>query len=360
MEELAHFANAPARRAEFPWLSGMNVEVSARVAAELCAGTHNILHLSVRDRHWWTFLKESWQEKRDYDVSFTIFGPEYSLRRAKYRIVGFADVTSIYPRPKGVRKPTIGRRARQWLRGIVSRYLHKKPDLLIVETDEIKNQLMLAIGRRPETVRVVSNTLHGVFSKPEQWRPLSRVPERAHHDDSLICYVTRGYPHKNLDFLGEVGAILTSRGVGVRFVVTLTDSEWRGLSDRSRENLQNIGPVSSNQLPALYLSCDASIFPSLLEAFSIMPVETMFMERLLFASNRKFVRAVCRDAPIYIDPTDAAATADVIVRTLSQAGLVSAHVERGRKVALALPSSSDRARAYLHCIDSACPRESKA
>ena len=32
-----------------------------------------------------------------HDVSFTVFGPDYGPRRARTRIVGFADVTSLFP-----------------------------------------------------------------------------------------------------------------------------------------------------------------------------------------------------------------------------------------------------------------------
>ena len=103
-------------------------------------------------------------------------------------------------------------------------------------------------------------------------------------------------------------------------------------------------------MPGLYKECDGAIFPSLLEGFSVAPLEALAMQRILFASDRPFVREVCGDAPIYIDPLDPCASARTVAETLKNPVLQVDHVRAGLRVIGQLPTARDRARAYLDIV----------
>jgi hypothetical protein len=76
----------------------------------------------------------------------------------------------------------------------------------------------------------------------------------------------------------------------------------------------------------------------------------MALARLLFASDRPFVRNVCGNAPVYIDPHSPARTAQTIAGVLRDRTAISDHIARGLDVVAQLPTARDRTLAYLHLL----------
>lgn len=348
LDELAALAEQPDVMDRYPWLGQIHVEVSNEVRADVTLRTLSALSLRTVDRHPRHLLR---RRCGGYDLSFAVFGPEYGPGRARRRVVGFADSTVIQRRPAGVPRPTMGKRLRNEVRAVVSRAFFRRAHLLVVETEATRDDLAAALGFDRESIRVVPNSVNGVFDEPGRWRPVDGLPElpRGVH---LLAYVSRAHPHKNIDFLGLVGDS-ASQLVGIRlvFLLTLTEQEWRGLSERTRNYSHNVGVVTVDQVPSVLQAADAVIFPSLLESFSAMPLEAMAVGKAVFASDRPFVRTTCGDAPIYIDPLDPQMAAAVVTGSLMNPDLLAEHSCRGRAVVRDLPSSRDRALAYLAIID---------
>ena len=331
---------------QFDWLDSVTYEASTAVSNNVTARTRSRLNLLVVDRSWRSVQR--WVPGRDrFDVSFVVFGPEYGLSRARKRISGFADVTTVVQPPQSVQATGLYRRGRFEARKRVSRASFARQDALITESEEMKSALV-ALGRSPEAVHVVPNTYNGVFDQPSRWLPV-RVDRSS--GDTLLAYATRPYAHKNLDFLPLVRREFR-RGTGesLRFAVTLTDQEWAARSATFQDACVNVGRLSVEQLPALYEACDGAIFPSLLEAFSVMPLEAMRMSRLVFASDRGFVRTVCGDTPVYINPLDPHATAQVIAEVLADPEQRHRHIASGTALVGSHPTPFDRARSYLAII----------
>jgi glycosyltransferase involved in cell wall biosynthesis len=169
--------------------------------------------------------------------------------------------------------------------------------------------------------------------------------------DIVLAYVTRAYPHKNVAFLGAVGIELRTRHeLLVNFVVTLTHDEWFALDSDTREYCTNIGVQKIAQVPSLLMQVDGAFFPSLLEAFSVTPLEAMALQLPLFASDRDFVRTICGDYPHYFDPEDPSAAAKVIAdwstTTCGALPDAPAHTSLGW-------SAKDRAETYASIISDA-------
>lgn len=348
LDELADISESAEMTTAYPWLPSTDVELSSAVERNVEPATVAALTGSVIDRR----PRHIGQRRsRGYDVSFVVFGPEYGLSRATARIVGFADSTILHARPSGVARPPIRRGATNWLRALVSRRLLRTADVLVVETDRTALDIGKRLGLAPDRVRVVSNTVNAIFDNPAGWGPsLPRpdVPDRAH----LLAYVSRGYPHKNFDLLGNVGEIARSRfGLEVVFLLTLNDQEWNGLTPQTRRHSINLGPVPVVQVPEIYRMADAAIFPSLLESFSAMPLEAMKMGRVVFASDRGFVRTSCGAGPVYIEPLDPVSAATTLARSLPDQALMRRHEKCGTAVVAGLPTARDRALAFLNIVD---------
>lgn len=329
--------------------SDLTIEISQAVA-DNCR-PEAISDLSCRVANRSPFKATRWKPAQvTFDVTFTVFGPEYGAPRGRRRIVGFADVTSVYPHPKELPSPDVVTRGRRAVRGMVSRKLTSRADHIVVETTALKSRLVTRGVGSAEAITVVPNTYHRIFDRPKDWTPLHILPPRL-PSARRLAYVTRGYPHKNLPFLADVAAHAQARhGMVLDFILTLTAAEWHGLPAELRGVSTNVGPIRIDQVPNVYRAADAAIFPSLLEAFSAMPIEAMRMDLPVLASDRDFVRAVAQDGATYFDPGDSAAAANVICAFLANDERRSVQILRGRQRAANLPTARARATAYLQLI----------
>jgi glycosyltransferase involved in cell wall biosynthesis len=355
LDELAELILDGNVRRTYPWLSkGIDIRASSAVQANRTR-TCVALSVTICERRWSD--REIWAHYgRKYDASFVVFGPEYGVSRASYRIVGFADGVSLFPAANTGIKSTISARSKWALRARISRLLFRRADQIVVEAPHVRAALVDRWRIRDDRVEVVPNTLNSVFANPGSWKDVT-VPDTGSAGVFDVCYVTRAYAHKNLPLLGAVGLRLREfHCLEVRFVVTLTEQEWRAQSELFRQFAINVGPVTVAQLPALYRKCDASVFPSLVESFSVTPLEAMASGCVLAGSDRSFVRDIAGDAALYFNPEDPRSAADVLADLLQSADTQATLRAEGQRRAKAWPTAKDRALSYLSLIDTALNR----
>lgn len=319
------------------------IEVSPAVWANLGSSARAELDLVVRRRRplsVWYWPRDLF---RRFDLALVVFGPTYFPIRSRKVVGGYADVTSLYepaeylPGVGSVRRSIRSKARKTW-----SLRWARQVDGLIVETEAIGSRLRGALGASCPEVRVIPNCVNRAITE-------SREPLSIERDgvDVLLAYPARGYAHKNLEFLPKVVEALHGRGSNkiVRFVVTLTETEWQAASQAFREVCINVGPLRVEDVGSLMRACDAVFFPSLLEAQSATPLEALATGRLLFASDRDFVRATCASAGMYFDPANPTSAADILTRGLAAGSEIA---ERARKTGLqiveALPTPAERAR----------------
>ena len=346
LDELGRLHEDAAARRRWPWLTQIVVEASSVVAANVTDPRPG-LKISLVDGRPAARLRRV-PRRRPFDLSFTVFGPDYGPRRARTSVVGFADVTSLFPEFAGIQ----GRRARlkHAVRARVSRHLFRTTDLMVVESAHVGAALTERWKISPDRIRVVPNVLNHVFDDEARQVPLTvELPA-----SPVFAFPTRPYPHKNLRVLGAAARVLQERhGQQVRFALTLTEDEWQQLDPETRQVSVNVGPLLVAQMPAFYTACDGVVFPSLNECFSVTPLEAMKMSRPLLASDRAFVREVAGDAAWYFEPTHPASLAQALSDVLSDGDRRARRVDLGRAVADDWPTASDRATAYLGLIEEA-------
>lgn len=255
-------------------------------------------------------LKMPFNYFNSYDVVFTVFGPLYSFRKPKISIVGFAQPWIIYfdkiaSRLSFLKKNYL--RFRFWLQYLVFR----RADVFVVELEHVRDGLV-SLGVNRDKVLVVNNTISSLYSNRNLWLPVL-FPEKSGGANLKIGYVGRNYFHKNTAILPKVRDVLIDNyGLSVDFFVTFTKDEWDDCDGDFKAAIINVGSLNVSQCPDFYEKVDAVIFPSLLECFSVTPLEAMVMKKPLFASDRGFVRDVCKDYAMYFDPDDPASVAATI------------------------------------------------
>lgn len=283
------------------------------------------------------------------DAVFTLFGPLYSRRRPRRSVVGFAQPWIIYPDNEIYRRLSplqkLRSRAKYATQAAILRW---NSDRIVVEADHVRDRLvergLFAAGQ----VDVVPNCVAAIYSRPDLWRPVEMPPRRA--GALRIGFLGRDYPHKNLDILPPLRrALREAHGVEADFIVTLTAAEWQARDADFRAGVLNIGPLDIGQCPSFYRELDAVIFPSLLECFSVTPLEAMVMEKPLIASDRAFVRDVCGEFPVYFDPLSPERAARQIADGL---GLLQdrARIAAARRHGTEIFTPERRARRYLEIM----------
>ncbi|WP_416740232.1 glycosyltransferase family 4 protein [Pseudomonas sp. NFX71] len=288
---------------------------------------------------------------KEYDLVFTVFGPAYFFTQRFLSVVGFAQAWIIYPDSNAaVEFSKFSRykaRFKYWLQSLFFR----RADRLIVEADHVKVALVSNNIAGKEKVDVVPNCISSLYSEPGKWAPL--VVDPVPSGILKVGYVGRDYVHKNLSVLPDVRRKLReSYQLDVEFYVTFSDDEWQERSAVFRREVKNVGVLAISQCPSFYQQMDAVIFPSLLECFSATPLEAMVMGKPLFASDRSFVRDVCKGWADYFEPLNTDDIARVMATYFS--GEESVRKERllaAQQHAMNYSSAQGRALRYLEIIE---------
>lgn len=287
---------------------------------------------------------------RGADVVFTIFGPTYCINPARVKISGFAQACIIYPDNDVYPRLDFRQRVLLRLKFALQKTMFRYADIHVVELEHVKTRLVSMRLAQPADIYVVHNTLPNIFFNPQQWRPLKAIlPNRL--GVRRIGFLTRDYPHKNLGILPAVKReLLLSHGFDIDFLVTLNEVEWSARDDEFRSSMINIGSLGMAEVPAFYQAVDAVVFPSLLECFSVTPLESMAMGKALFASDRPFVRDVCQDFAFYFDPLDAKSIAASIAGYFGNQNSYIDHLVAAVAYSRNFSTARIRAQSYLEII----------
>lgn len=286
---------------------------------------------------------------RGADAVFTVFGPSYVLPKPKLSVVGFAQPWIIYPHNEAYDRLPYAARLRTKLQFFLKKHVFRLgSDFLLVEADHVRRGLVAERIFDGDRIAIIPNCISNLYLRPDVWSEV-RIP--AGRASFKLGIVSRDYPHKNLDMIPAVKAILFQQyGLDVDFVVTFDEKEWSGKPTAFRSAVLNAGSLHIEQCPLFYSQLDGVFFPSLLECFSATPLEAMAMCKPLFASDRAFVRDLCREFPWYFDPNSPADAARVIAEFIRSGGDPD-RIEAARKHVLSLPNARDRAQSYLDAIN---------
>jgi len=181
-----------------------------------------------------------------------------------------------------------------------------------------------------------------------QRQRIAVVPNAADHLDppaappplgGFLLHVGHLEPRKNLRLLVEALARLGRRGLRPRLLLVGREGrkgEARALLDLARElrvadRMEISGATSDADLPALYASCLAAVFPSLYEGYGIPLLEAMRCGAPVIASKSGAHPEVAGDAALFFDPRDPDDLAARIASVAGDEGLRARLREAGRR-----------------------------
>ena len=247
------------------------------------------------------FFFNYYKHFKDIDIVFSVFGPTFHLKHKHKHIIGLADPYIIYEDNPYLKKIA---NKRSKLKTKLLYFFKKKflfnADSFIVEIERVKDEMSNKRIFKDKDIYVVSNTINEVFLDKEKWSPIIL---KTRGKSLKLGIISRKYKHKNLDILPYVREVLEKRyKIRTDIFVTLNQDEWFNTSLFFKENITNVGPLLINQCPSFYKQVDGIIMPTLLEAMSVSPLETMYMSKPLFCSDFNFMHDSCDKYAIYFDP----------------------------------------------------------
>ena len=211
----------------------------------------------------------------------------------------------------------------------------RKASRVLTVSEASKRDIMHFLHTPSEKIDVVYNGFDERLSAPTPEEE-ARVRDRFQLDAPFVLYAGNIKPHKNVDRLIEAFAKLRTRGLGHVNLLIIGDeiskySSLRRLVHRHqiRQQVRFLGFVETNTLAALYRLARVFVFPSLYEGFGLPPLEAMASGTPVIVSNTSSLPEVVGDAALLIDPRNADAIADAMVRVLTDEGVRSDLVRRG-------------------------------
>ena len=150
--------------------------------------------------------------------------------------------------------------------------------------------------------------------------------------DKFILYVSHIQRYKNFFELIKAFVLLKDKignDIQLVFAGRCFDEEYyKEMQDFIREHRYEdriifLGNVPYEELPFLYSACMIFVYPSICESFGMTLVEAMACGAPILASKVEPMVEICADAAIYFNPTNPAAIADVIHKTLLDKNIVS-------------------------------------
>ena len=188
------------------------------------------------------------------------------------------------------------------IRGLIN-----TPRVVIVQSEFVSRQLSL-ISSGPTPIVIPCPV--DVFRATSVVAPHGTPIEKVSRYPQFLC-LSSFATHKNIKVLLSVGELLKLRGLGVRIILTLDETDravssfMRCVSDRGLGDLIiNVGVLNFAEVDNWLEVCDALLLPTKLESFGMPYVESLARGRPILTSDLPFAREICKTGTMFFAPDD--------------------------------------------------------
>jgi glycosyltransferase involved in cell wall biosynthesis len=136
-----------------------------------------------------------------------------------------------------------------------------------------------------------------------------RLPDAVSSDRPYLLYVGNGKPHKNVEVLIAARSLLADPPP-----LVLCGED---LERFARPGIVCLGPVTDDELVALYQHATLFLFPSRMEGFGLPPLEAADWGTPVLVANTSALREIWKNTAPLLSPDDPASWADSILRLLA-------------------------------------------
>jgi len=193
------------------------------------------------------------------------------------------------------------------MHGAKYRHAAQACDVVMVNSRFTENDVVELLGVPSERIHVAYPGVDAEFV-PEGERETLRRP--------YVLTVATLEPRKNLSTLVEAHRRLD----GELDLAVAGGSGWGRQPELDRGGVVQLGYAPRERLPALYRGAEVFVYPSLFEGFGMPVLEAMACGVPCVVSSHASLDEACGEAALRVDPSDADAIGDAIVRARSERG----------------------------------------
>ena len=185
---------------------------------------------------------------------------------------------------------------------------------------------------------MIHNAIDERFLAPADPERMDLVRQRYQLDHPFVLYVGNIKPHKNIERLIDAFGRARSQCPDDLKLIIIGDeiSKYPALRQsvhkhKLDKHVRFLGFQPMETLAAFYRLARAFVFPSLYEGFGLPPLEAMACGAPVVTSNVSSLPEVAGGAALLVDPYDADAIADGIVRAVTDEALRADLIARGQE-----------------------------
>jgi glycosyltransferase involved in cell wall biosynthesis len=212
----------------------------------------------------------------------------------------------------------------------------KKADRILTVSEASKTDILRFFNVAPEKVEVIYNAIDERFLAPANAERMDLVRQRYQLDHPFVLYVGNIKPHKNIERLIDAFGRARSQGPDNLKLIIIGDeiSKYPALRQsvhrhKLDKHVRFLGFQPMETLAAFYRLARAFVFPSLYEGFGLPPLEAMACGTPVVTSNVSSLPEIAGGAALLVDPYDADAIADAMIRAVTDDSLRAEMIAKG-------------------------------
>lgn len=214
----------------------------------------------------------------------------------------------------------------------VMRHAATAPDVVIVPTQTVKDDVVNHLNVSPKKIRVI----YEGASLPDSTAPVADPAELIKRGITkpYLLFVSQWRPHKGIGVLIEAFNRL-KQDHDIQLVITnKANDQFPEIpaainASPYREDIITPGFIDDSVLNTLYNNAMLFVFPSWYEGFGLPPLEAMVRGLPVASSNSSVMPEVLGDGAVYFDAKNADNMADVLAKTFTDKVLLADLKKRG-------------------------------
>ena len=182
----------------------------------------------------------------------------------------------------------------------------QKVDSWIVQTELMRNRLNDHMGIDNIDINIIDSGL------TEDVKNSYQKNLELDYDFPYLIYPTVYYPHKNIEIILPLAALIKKNKKNLKIILTISKSDHklsqRFINEIKHNDLEEIVLVKGRQdrakLIELLKNSRGVFMPTLIESYGLPYIEAQSLGIPIFTSDRDFSRELCKDSAFYFDPLD--------------------------------------------------------
>lgn len=205
---------------------------------------------------------------------------------------------------------------------------------IITDSVYSKNEIVKFLGVPADKIEVIYLGCSDEFRILRESSLINEVTNKFAIDGSFILTIGGSEPRKNIRrLIGVYERIVKETDQEIKLVIV--GGNWRNTCfDKEGPLSKDIiftGPISQNELIALYNAATVFVFPSLHEGFGLPILEAMACGTPVITSNTTSIPEVCGDSALQFNPFDEKDMFEAIVKALESSSLRNELIAKGHE-----------------------------